>query len=186
MHDGYMSLRLRSMFETPPLPVRRSIMVHASRARDGSVRRNRTKFATSAVRPADHFIPNCGCAHNGCVPVHLNAQHQPLMHAAPAVGCHVCIELPLLYIKDKLEPVPCTSVLTRTTIPYGLSSIQYVLYAVLDCLVVIVSVLAYTRYTRMHIQPHSHRVLTTVCAPQHQRPPRSPARYSHTIRATHT
>jgi hypothetical protein len=101
MHDGYMSLRLRSMFETPPLPVRRSIMVHASRARDGSVRRNRTKFATSAVRPADHFIPNCGCAHNGCVPVHLNAKHQPLMHAAPAVGCHVCIELPLLYINSQ-------------------------------------------------------------------------------------
>ena len=24
------------------------------------------------LRPADHFMPNCGCAHYGCVPVRLN------------------------------------------------------------------------------------------------------------------
>ena len=43
------------------------------------------------LRPADHFIPNCGCAHYACVPVHPNAhpvaKQQPLMHAESDATC---------------------------------------------------------------------------------------------------
>jgi len=43
-----------------------------------------TIWRSYCLRPADHFIRNFGCAHCGCIPVHLNThpltQHQPIMH----------------------------------------------------------------------------------------------------------